>query len=146
MDDLTPAEQLEVSHLSGIKRNQALKRFGHNKTAEANGKHYILEAADGTLKCNDCDMTGKWTEWPYFAVRAKCTRVYDGESIVRGKMRAMAEQHNVDAEAQGKHVVDLDPVLDRFTCTKCKAAQGRIVKHYIFLKALCQRAGASGAC
>ena len=62
LDDLTPEEETEVAQLSGIKRNQALKRMGHNKNAEESGKHYILEAVDGSLKCRDCDMAGRWSE------------------------------------------------------------------------------------
>ena len=145
LDDLTPEEETEVAQLSGIKRNQALKRMGHNKNAEESGKHYILEAVDGSLKCRDCDMAGRWSEWPFFAVQAKCKRGYNGESIVRGKMRTMAVQHNTDAEVQGRHVVDLDPELDRFKCRNCMSVQPRTVKHFIFLKALCQRAGSAGA-
>ena len=93
-DELTCDEQALLSGVTGVARNQTLKLSLHNRSAVEHGRHFIIRghAANSArqLKCRDCAMTGRWTEWKFFATVAKCKRLYDGESFTRRTIRERA--------------------------------------------------------
>ena len=80
-----------------------LKLALHNRAAVQLGKHYVVKghAANtvGQLRCRDCNMKGRWSEWRFFTKVAKCKRHHGGETMVRVKMRERAATHNRAAGA-----------------------------------------------
>ena len=135
-------EAAQLVGLTGVKRNQALKRLLHNRSAVENGKHYILWNGDdtdavGQLTCKDCVMQGRWSCYKFFSKVAQCKHDHAGESMVRVKMKEKAEKHNLRAAGSGLHVVELVCDADRFRCTVCGKVQAKTVKQHTFLAAGC---------
>ena len=77
-DELSAEEQNQLRGFSGVARNQMLKLVVHNRTAVANGKHFVERGHQqdtiGQIRCRDCGMGGRWAEWRFFSSIAKCKR------------------------------------------------------------------------
>ena len=89
-DALAEGETADLAGLTGVRRNQALKRILHNRSAADRGRHFILwngsdEDTVGQLTCRDCDMQGRWSCFKFFSKVAQCKRGHAGESMVRIK-------------------------------------------------------------
>ena len=80
--ELNPDEATRVEGLQGVARNQMLKLLLHNRDAAERGKHFVVLGHDADtirqLKCRDCSMEGRWSQWQYFAVKSNCKRRPDG--------------------------------------------------------------------
>ena len=80
--ELNPDEAMQVEGLQGVARNQMLKLLLHSRDAAERGKHFVVLGHDadtiGQLKCRDCSMEGRWSQWQYFAVKSNCKRRPDG--------------------------------------------------------------------
>ena len=145
-DALAVGETADLAGLTGVRRNQALKRILHNRSAADRGRHFILwngsdEDTVGQLTCRDCDMQGRWSCFKFFSKVAQCKRGHAGESMVRIKMMEKAEKHNLGAADSGLHVVELVTGADRFVCKRCGKVQPKTAKHCVFLAARCEPQG-----
>ena len=62
LDELSAEEQGQLRGFSGVAKNQMLKLVVHNRTAVANGKHFVERGHEqdtvGQIRCRDCGMGG----------------------------------------------------------------------------------------